>query len=83
MPGNEVGDRIHNFFGQDNWSQGQHQAQAVDGTWNGLNNNPWAGSHWQIGTSLISNLKNDNVHQPGINYAYLILLVFIGLYCFQ
>ncbi|KAG6745878.1 hypothetical protein POTOM_050388 [Populus tomentosa] len=64
MPGNEVGDRIHNFFGQDNWSQGQHQAQAVDGTWNGLNNNPWAGSHWQIGTSLISNLKNDNVHQP-------------------
>ncbi|XP_034894241.1 uncharacterized protein [Populus alba] len=69
MPGNEVGDRIHNFFGQDNWSQGQHQAQAVDGTWNGLNNNPWAGSHWQIGTSLISNLKNDNVHQPGPEFA--------------
>ncbi|KAJ6676885.1 DENTIN SIALOPHOSPHOPROTEIN-LIKE PROTEIN [Salix viminalis] len=65
MPGNEAGDRIHNFFGQDNWSQGQHQAQAVDGTWNGLNNNnPWAGSHWQIGTSLISNLKNGNVHRP-------------------
>ncbi|XP_011007288.1 PREDICTED: uncharacterized protein LOC105113012 isoform X3 [Populus euphratica] len=69
MPGNEVGDRIHNFFGQDNWSQGQHQAQAVDGTWNGLNNIPWAGSHWQIGTSLISNLKNDNVHQPGPEFA--------------
>ncbi|CAK7323242.1 unnamed protein product [Dovyalis caffra] len=64
MPGNEVGDRIHNFFGQDNWSQGQHQSQAVDGTWNGLNSNPWAGSHRQIGTPLVSNLKNNNVHQP-------------------
>ncbi|KAJ6359053.1 hypothetical protein OIU76_000711 [Salix suchowensis] len=64
MPGNEVGDRIHNFLGQDNWSQGQHQSQTADGTWSGLNNNPWAGSQRQIGTPLISNLKNDNVHQP-------------------
>ena len=76
MPGNEVGDRIHNFLGQDNWSQGQHQSETAEETWSGLNNNPWAGSQRQIGTPLISNLKNDNVHQPGINYAYPSLLVF-------
>ncbi|KAF2311226.1 hypothetical protein GH714_021055 [Hevea brasiliensis] len=36
MPGNEVGDRIHNFFGQGNLSHGspgQHHSEVVDGTW--------------------------------------------------
>lgn len=35
MPGNEAGDRVHNFFAEDNLSQGQHQSQAVDGSWPG------------------------------------------------
>ncbi|KAK0586343.1 hypothetical protein LWI29_005311 [Acer saccharum] len=63
MPGNEVGDRIHNFFGQENLSQGQHHSQVVDGTWSGLNNNLWVGSQRQIGAPLISNLKNYSVQQ--------------------
>ncbi|KAK2655342.1 hypothetical protein Ddye_008394 [Dipteronia dyeriana] len=63
MPGNEVGDRIHNFFGQENLSQGQHHSQVIDGTWSGLNNNPWVGSQRQIGAPLISNLKNYSVQQ--------------------
>ncbi|KAL5751478.1 hypothetical protein ACOSP7_026081 [Xanthoceras sorbifolium] len=62
MPGNEVGDRIHNFFGQENLSQGQHHSQVVDGTWSGLNNNPWVGSQRQIGSPL-SNLKNYSIQQ--------------------
>lgn len=64
MPGNEVGDRIHNFFGQENLNQGQHHSQVVDGTWPGLNNNLWVGSQRQIGAPLISsNLKSYSV-QP-------------------
>ncbi|GAV85279.1 hypothetical protein CFOL_v3_28717 [Cephalotus follicularis] len=63
MPGNEVGDRIHNFFGQENLSQGQHHSQVVDGTWPGLSNNLWVGNHRQIGAPLISNLKNYNIQQ--------------------
>ncbi|XP_021893250.1 uncharacterized protein LOC110811153 [Carica papaya] len=63
MPGNEVGDRIHNFFGQETSSQGQHHSQIVDGTWQGFSNNAWVGSQRQIGSPLISNLKNLNVPQ--------------------
>ncbi|XP_044476428.1 uncharacterized protein LOC123203983 isoform X2 [Mangifera indica] len=63
MPGNEVGDRIHNFFGQDNLSQGQHHSQVIDGSWSGLNNNLWVGGQRQIGAPLISNLKNYSVQQ--------------------
>lgn len=61
MPGNEVGDRVHNFFDQDNLSQSQHHSQAVDGNWPVLGNNPWAGNQRQINGSLISNSKNINV----------------------
>ncbi|KAJ9677564.1 hypothetical protein PVL29_022511 [Vitis rotundifolia] len=64
MPGNEVGDRVHNFFGQDNLSQGQHHSQAVDGNWPGLNNNLWVGNQRQIGTLPTSNPKNYSVQQP-------------------
>lgn len=67
MPGNEVGDRVHNFFGQENLSQGQHQSQAIDGNWPGLSNNLWVGGQRQIGGPFISSLKNYNVQQPGIN----------------
>ncbi|KAK2974594.1 hypothetical protein RJ640_003269 [Escallonia rubra] len=49
MPGNEVGDRVHNFFAQDNSPQGQHHPQAVDGSWPVLNNTLWVGSQRQSG----------------------------------
>ncbi|TKY55041.1 hypothetical protein E2542_SST19455 [Spatholobus suberectus] len=63
MPGNEVGDRVHNFFGQENLSQGQYHSQAVDGNWPGLSNNLWAGSQRPTGAPFISNLKNFNLQQ--------------------
>lgn len=63
MPGNEVGDRVHNFFGQENLSQGQHHSQAIHGNWPGLNNNLLVGNQRQIGAPFISNLKNYNVQQ--------------------
>lgn len=66
MPGNEVGDRVHNFFGQENLSQGQHHPQAVDGNWPGLSNNLWVGNQRQVGSPVNSSLKNYNVQQ-GIN----------------
>lgn len=70
MPGNEVGDRVHNFFGQENLSQGQYHSQVVDGNWPGLNSNLWAGSQRQTGAPFISNLKNFNVHQLGNTFLY-------------
>ncbi|CAJ1944179.1 unnamed protein product [Sphenostylis stenocarpa] len=64
MPGNEVGDRVHNFFGQENLSQGQYHSQAVEGNWPGLNNNLWAGNQRPTtGAPFISNLKNFNIQQ--------------------
>ncbi|XP_027363907.1 uncharacterized protein LOC113871183 isoform X2 [Abrus precatorius] len=63
MPGNEVGDRVHNFFGQENLSQGQYHSQVVDGNWPGLGNNLWAGNQRPTGVPFISNLKNFNQQQ--------------------
>ncbi|KAL2322102.1 hypothetical protein Fmac_026481 [Flemingia macrophylla] len=63
MPGNEVGDRVHNFFGQENLSQGQYHSQAGDGNWPGLSNNLWAGSQRPTAAPFISNLKNFNLQQ--------------------
>ena len=67
MPGNEVGNRIHNFLGQESLSPGQHQSQAIDGTWPGLSNDLWVGSRRQIGGPLVSSLKNFSVYQLGNN----------------
>ncbi|XP_052174842.1 uncharacterized protein LOC127789850 [Diospyros lotus] len=61
MPGNEVGDRVHNFFAQENLSQGQQDSQ-VDGTWPVLGNNLWPGSQRHIGLPN-SVLKNYNLQQ--------------------
>ncbi|TYI12501.1 hypothetical protein ES332_A09G282100v1 [Gossypium tomentosum] len=63
MPGNEVGDRIHNFLGQEGLPQGQHHSQGLDTAWPGLNNNRWVGSQRQAGETLVSSLKNFSVHQ--------------------
>ncbi|GFZ12148.1 dentin sialophosphoprotein-like protein [Actinidia rufa] len=62
MTDNEVGDRVHNFFSQDNLSQGQHHSQVVDGSWQVLGNNLWAGSQRHVGL-LSSNSKNYNLQQ--------------------
>ncbi|KAH1089097.1 hypothetical protein J1N35_016354 [Gossypium stocksii] len=63
MPGNEVGDRIHNFLGQEGLPQGQHHSQGLDTAWPGLNNNRWVGSQRQVGGPLVSSLKNFSVRQ--------------------
>ncbi|KAL4383351.1 hypothetical protein GQ457_15G006170 [Hibiscus cannabinus] len=62
MPGNEVGESIHNFLGQDSLPLGQHHSQLVDSTWSGLSNNLCVGSQRQVGYP-VSNLKNFSVNQ--------------------
>ncbi|XP_043703445.1 uncharacterized protein LOC122653611 isoform X2 [Telopea speciosissima] len=63
MPGNEIGDKVHNFFDQDNLSQGQHQLQVTGGNRSVINNSLWAGGQRQIGTPLTSNSTNYSVQQ--------------------
>ncbi|GMJ04937.1 hypothetical protein like AT5G07980 [Hibiscus trionum] len=63
MSGNEVGDRIHNFLGQESLSHGQQQSQVIDSSWPGLSNNMWVGSQRQAGGPLVSSLKNLSFHQ--------------------
>ncbi|XP_039037767.1 uncharacterized protein LOC120175137 isoform X2 [Hibiscus syriacus] len=63
MPGNEVGDRIHNFLGQEGLSQGQHHSPYLDTSWPGLSNNIWVGGQRQVGGPLVSSLKNFSAHQ--------------------
>ncbi|KAL6973443.1 hypothetical protein U1Q18_027627 [Sarracenia purpurea var. burkii] len=62
MTDNEVGDRVHNFFAQDNLAQGQHHSQIIDGSWQVLGNNLWAGSQRHI-VLPSSNSKNYNHQQ--------------------
>ncbi|XP_056170894.1 uncharacterized protein LOC115692499 isoform X3 [Syzygium oleosum] len=67
MPGNGVGDRDHNFFGQENLSQGQGRLEVVDRNWPGLSNNFLAGSQRQSGFPLNPDLKNYTVQQSDID----------------
>ncbi|KAJ9568166.1 hypothetical protein OSB04_004132 [Centaurea solstitialis] len=60
MPGNGVGDRVHNFFAQDNLPQGP-RSQVGDGNWS-LNDNLWAGGQKQFGVSD-SSPRNYNPQQ--------------------
>ncbi|CAN8256910.1 unnamed protein product [Cochlearia groenlandica] len=62
MPGNEYGERIHNFFGQEGLSQDQNQSQVVDGSWSSFNNGV-AGNQRQTDPSLIANLKSYSTQQ--------------------
>ncbi|KAL0355364.1 UNVERIFIED_CONTAM: hypothetical protein Sradi_3983300 [Sesamum radiatum] len=57
MPSNELGDRVHNFFAQDNSLQGHQHSQVVEGNWPVLNSNFWVGSQRQVDL-LNSNNKN-------------------------
>ncbi|KAJ0235310.1 Dentin sialophosphoprotein-like protein [Hirschfeldia incana] len=63
MPGNEYGERIHNFFGQEGLSQDQHQSQVVDGTWSGFTNGLGGNQRQQIDPSLVPNLKSYTTQQ--------------------
>ncbi|XP_073128804.1 uncharacterized protein [Henckelia pumila] len=63
MPGNEFGDRVHNFFAQDNTFQGQPESQVVEGNWPVLSNNFWVGSQRQA-DALHSNNKTYNLPDP-------------------
>ncbi|KAL8244145.1 hypothetical protein R6Q59_010403 [Mikania micrantha] len=47
MPGNGVGDRVHNFFAQENLPQG---LRSQDGNWP-INDNLWVSNQKQIGVS--------------------------------
>ncbi|XP_073295454.1 uncharacterized protein [Primulina huaijiensis] len=66
MPGNEFGDRVHNFFAQDNTFQGQTESQVVEGNWPVLSNNFWIGSQRQA-DALHSNNKTYNLQDPDID----------------
>lgn len=67
MPGNEFGERIHNFFGQEGVPQEQHQSQVVDGSWSSFSNGLVANQR-QIDPSLIANLKNYSTQQSGMDF---------------
>ncbi|XP_075479504.1 uncharacterized protein LOC142520405 [Primulina tabacum] len=66
MPGNEFGDRVHNFFAQDNTFQGQTESQVVEGNWPVLSNNFWIGSQREA-DALHSNNKTYNLKDPDID----------------
>ncbi|KAM0043991.1 hypothetical protein Hdeb2414_s0010g00347921 [Helianthus debilis subsp. tardiflorus] len=59
MPGNGVGDRVHNFFAQENLPQG---LRSQDENWS-LNDNLWVGNQKQFGVSD-SSPRNYNAQQP-------------------
>ncbi|XP_058070377.1 uncharacterized protein LOC131219324 [Magnolia sinica] len=61
MPGNEVADKVHNFFEQDSLSQSQNHSQAASGNWSFLNNNQWIGNQRQNGAPVNSNSKHCDV----------------------
>lgn len=64
MPGNELGDGVHNFFAQDNLSQEQHHSQIVEGNRPVLNNNFWVDSQRKFDLSH-SDSKNYGSHISG------------------
>lgn len=64
MPGNEVGDRVHNFFDQGSLSQDQHHTQVAS-NWPLFNNNIWSGSERQIGGVVNSGSENYSAQQSG------------------
>lgn len=65
MPGNELGDRVHNFFAQDNASQGQHQSHVLEGNWPVPNSNFWDGGPRPVDV-LNSSSKNFSGQNSGI-----------------
>ncbi|XP_074317089.1 uncharacterized protein LOC141653272 isoform X2 [Silene latifolia] len=66
MPGNEIGDRVYNFFDQNSFSQNQRHTQFADASWPGLHNNVWGESERQNSVPLNSTSKCYNDQQSGM-----------------
>ncbi|KAK9748128.1 hypothetical protein RND81_02G037800 [Saponaria officinalis] len=66
MPGNEVGDRVHNFLDQGSLSQDQRHTQFVDANWRGFHNNVLGANERQIGGPLNTSSKNYSGQQSEI-----------------
>lgn len=77
MPGNDIADKVHNFFEQDNLSLREQQSQVVDGNWPLLNSNAWVSNQNQNGMPPKSNLKNYFVQSLGI---YKVSAYFISIH---
>ncbi|KAI4319164.1 hypothetical protein MLD38_032797 [Melastoma candidum] len=71
MPGDEVGDRDHNFFSQESFSQGQGRFEVVERSWPVLNNNLRAGSERQSSYPFITNSRNASVFQSDANAGHV------------
>ncbi|KAK1384222.1 hypothetical protein POM88_021957 [Heracleum sosnowskyi] len=69
MPGNEVGDRVHNFFEQEHVSQGQHHSQIADGNWSSVNNNFLVGNQRRY-DALSSKTKDYSPLQSDLERAH-------------
>ncbi|KAI4365862.1 hypothetical protein MLD38_021810 [Melastoma candidum] len=63
MPGNGVGDRDHNFFCQESFSQGQGRFEVIERSWPMLNDNRLAGNQRQSGYPFISTNRNATMLQ--------------------
>lgn len=66
MPGNKIGDRVHNFFEQEHLSPGQRHSQIADVNWVGGNNNRWDISQRQYDNALSFKIKDYSPQQSGI-----------------
>lgn len=66
MPGNEIEERIRILYELENFSQGQHQSEAVDDSQPVLIYNQWVEKPRQISKPLNSNLKNYTGQQLGL-----------------
>ncbi|CAO2826850.1 unnamed protein product [Amaranthus hypochondriacus] len=66
MPGNDVGDRVHNFLDQGSLSQDQRHTQLVGANWPLFDNNIWNASERQIGGPLNSGSVNYSAGQSDI-----------------
>lgn len=64
MPGNELGDKVHNFFAQNNLLQEQHRLQDVEENWPAVNNY-WEGRRRQSDV-VESNTETYNLHNSSI-----------------
>ncbi|KAH9619849.1 hypothetical protein KSS87_001573 [Heliosperma pusillum] len=63
MPGNEIGDRVYNFFDQSSFSQNQRHTQFADANWPGFHNNVWGENERQNSAPLNSSSKSYNDQQ--------------------
>lgn len=67
MPGNEIGDRVHNFFEQEHLSQGQHHSRSADVNWAEVDTSQWDGSQRQYDDALSFKMKDYSPQQSGIH----------------